>query len=127
MDRLYIVIDGTLPPGDQIAQTGHAASQFAFEHTELHHQWFASAKNIVVVSASSEHHLHALLALLKLGKIPYSAVHEPDLRNQLTAFATTGAARRYLSSLPLALRPQRRPRADQSMPAIDTTAKAVTA
>src|SRR5690349_10845536 len=104
MNRLYVVVDGTLPPGDQVSQACHAVSAFAHEHRSLHAAWQSCGRNIVVLSAATEAALLDKLRTIADGAVPCSTVREPDLNDRLTAFACSEDARKLLSTLPLALR-----------------------
>jgi peptidyl-tRNA hydrolase len=109
MKRLYVVVRADLEPGAILAQTGHAVSEFAALHPELHREWHAGEKNLVVLAAANEREIGALIH--RLCSVERAEVYEPDLGNELTACAFAGEAGRALSSLPLALRSPRPARA----------------
>lgn len=95
MKRLYIVVRNDIAPGLQMAQACHAAREFTLRSDE------DVGDNLVVLHAS-----HAELERL-VASAPCVPFHEPDLRGELTAAAFGGEARKILSTLPLALRPER--------------------
>jgi len=108
MGRLYVVTRADLAPGAQLAQSCHAVSAFAARFPEEHRKWHTAAQNLVVLSVADEKALSDLLDSIEdAHEIECAAFFEPDFDDALTAFAVSGEAGRLLSSLPLALRPQR--------------------
>lgn len=95
-----------LTPGEQLAQSVHAAFSFSDEHPEIAREWHHESNYLVVVAAPDEASLDALLQRAGDRQIPVTAIHEPDYDDALTAvvLAPTDEARRLCSSLPLALR-----------------------
>jgi len=108
MERLYCITRADLPPGDQATQLGHALSAFAVEHAVLHRAWHMAGKNLIYLAAPDRAALEALLAAGIAAGIPLAAFHEPDIAGELTAIAFGEAARKLVSSLPLALRAPKR-------------------
>lgn len=105
-DKLYIAVRADLPAGLQMAQSVHAAFQFAVAHPAATREWHFNSNYLVIVSVPNEAVLNDLaVKALALG-IAASPVTEPDMDNQMTAIAFTpgDAARRLLSQFPLALR-----------------------
>lgn len=95
MKRLYIVVRNDIRAGLQIAQACHAAREFTLRSGE------DVGENLVVLHAS-----HAELERL-VSLHPCVPFREPDLGGELTAAAFAGNARKLLSCLPLAMRPDR--------------------
>ena len=104
MDKLYIVVRADLPPGARVAQSVHAAFQIAHECPALVACWLASSANLVVLEVPDEAALVALRARAELAGVPASLFRETDLADAATALALGPAARRLVSSLPLAMR-----------------------
>jgi hypothetical protein len=101
MDKLYIVVDGSLPPGSQIAQAAHAVAEFWNTFPDAAREWKSGANIVVVLTTESTSELGSVCQSV-FGKAMLAPVHEPDLDNQLTAIATMGAGE-LLRGLPLAL------------------------
>jgi hypothetical protein len=99
-----VVTRKDLKPGYQIAQSGHAISQFILEHPELSKRWNNSY--LISLSIDSEEKLQKLLFKLQDSGIPVSYFIEPDIGNQLTSicFLETEETIRLTSSLPLSLK-----------------------
>ena len=95
MNRLYIIVRSDLPPGLQMAQACHAALAWAESHR-------CAPENVVVLHISSASMLEQLHEQVrKFRAVPF---FEPDLDSEITAVAVGEDARRFLSTLPLALR-----------------------
>ena len=107
MEKLFIVLRSDLEPGAQLAQTGHAVSEFSAQHPELFQRWRDGAKNIVVLAVPDEPELTSLLQRARMAHVSTAGFYEPDLGNSLTAIALAAGAQRLVSSLPLAGRPAR--------------------
>lgn len=103
MERLYVVTRSDLPPGLQLAQSVHAARQFAEEHPKLDRAWFRGSNNIVCLSVPDEPALRELVRSAER-ESPASSFLEPDLGGALTAVALGDGARKLVGNLPLALR-----------------------
>lgn len=105
-DRLYIAVRADLPPGLQMAQAVHAAFQFSDSHSDVMHRWMSDSNYLVIVSVPSEDALLDLITSAAHKGIGHTAVREPDIGDEVTAvvFTPGDAARRFCSSLPLALR-----------------------
>lgn len=103
--KLYIVVNRKLPAGLQIAQSVHAFQEFASEHPEVTASWHKNSNYICVLS-THEDGLFDLLDKAQDKEIKHSCFFEPDLDDALTAvaFEPSGASRKLLRKLPLALR-----------------------
>lgn len=98
MKRLYVVVRNDLPPGLQLAQACHAVRAFTEDFPEAD-----VGENLVALGA--EPFRLAQLALRAcIGGLDCSYFFEPDLRNELTAIASSGDLGKLVGSLPLALR-----------------------
>lgn len=102
--KLYVVVCADLLPGDRAAQSCHAALAFAFRHRELAETWFWDSNNIVLLECADEPALLSLVERARALGLPYALFSEPDFGSRSTAAAFAGGARKFLSSLPLALR-----------------------
>ena len=107
--KLYVVTRGDLTPGYQIAQSGHAISQFFLEHPEKARQW--NNNYLISLSIDNEEKLSSLLNKLLDNNISVSYFQEPDIDNQLTsiAFQADDISSKMVSSLPLSLKQFNKP------------------
>ena|SRR5688572_14311747 len=106
MEKLYIVVRADLKPGLQLAQACHALREFAARHPDLDTAWYRGSNNLVVLQVANEVALKGLMETV-LSETPNTCCadfREIDLGNQLTAVAFEDGARKFVSSLPLALR-----------------------
>jgi peptidyl-tRNA hydrolase len=106
MEKLYIVTRSDLSPGARCAQSCHAIRLFAEEHPDADREWYRGSNNLVVLEAENEGALMGLAAKARSEGIAASEFREPDFADAVTAVALGGAASRFLSSLPLALKPR---------------------
>lgn len=106
LSRLYIAVRADLPPGLQLAQSVHAAFAYAEDCPDLVHRWITDSNYLVIVSVPDEDALLDLISAAARKGIGHVAVREPDINDEVTAcvFTPGEAARRFCSSLPLALR-----------------------
>lgn len=108
MQKLFVVTRSDLPPNIRSVQLGHGGIRFQHEHPELAHQWFRNSDTLVYLEVPDEGALRALAVRADRAEVARSLVIEPDLDNAVTAVAIGPAGARLLSSLPLALRPEKR-------------------
>ncbi len=103
--KLYVIVRADLPPGLQIAQSIHAARQFAADHQAVEQEWFRKSNTVAVLSVPDETALRKLKTKAEMKGVQYSEFREPDLSDSMTAMALapTDAARRLCRALPLAL------------------------
>lgn len=106
MEKLYVVTRSDLSPGARCAQSCHAIRLFAEEHPEADREWYRGSNNLVVLEAENEGALLGLAAKARSESIPAVEFREPDFADAVTAIAVGGEAGRFLSSLPLALKPR---------------------
>lgn len=99
-DRLYVVVDATLPPGLKIAQSAHALAAFESEHPETYRDWHDTSNNLVVLQTLDLEELGG--GLMERHGFKVSFFHEPDLNDRLTAIAVEPRAWKKLSNLRLA-------------------------
>ena len=102
MNRLYVVVRADIAPGLQLAQACHAVAAFGTSFPGPFTTWHHGDSNIVCLQARDEAHLRELFAALPPEAISVS-FHEPDLAEQMTAFACDRRPKQW-SSLPLALK-----------------------
>lgn len=101
--RLIVVTRADLKPGYQIAQSGHAISQYLLEHHDLAKQW--NNNYLISLAISSEQKLEDLLTKLIHNGHRVSYFMEPDINNELTSicFIETERTKKFTSHLPLSL------------------------
>lgn len=103
INRLIVVTREDLKPGYQIAQSGHAISQFLLDHPDLGKQW--NNNYLISLAVSSEEKLENLLR--KLNRIGHRVSYftEPDINDQLTSicFLETDKTKHLTAHLPLSL------------------------
>jgi peptidyl-tRNA hydrolase len=105
MDRLYVVVRSDLPSGTIMVQSCHAAVDWCLRYVGQAARWRDhGGNNLVILSVPDEPALLRLHAQAEAEGWQEHLVREPDLGGEATAFAVEEAARRRLSSLPLALR-----------------------
>ena len=101
--RLIVITRNDLNPGYQIAQSGHAISQFHLDYPDLSKMW--NNNYLISLSVDSERRLKILLnRLLDMG-IPVSYFCEPDINDELTSicFLESDKTNKLTSSLRLSL------------------------
>jgi peptidyl-tRNA hydrolase len=105
-DKLYIVTRRDLPPGFQATQAAHAAFAFAAAHPVVFQPWIADSNYLVVLSVADESALRVLLEQAVQRHLRFTAFHEPDRNDELTALALEPgpATSRLCANLPLCLR-----------------------
>lgn len=85
--RLYVVVDGTLPPGLQIAQAIHAKDEFTREHPHAEQEWARTSNTISVLQVAGEQALRGVIDAASTLDVPHSFFEEPDLDGRVTAVA----------------------------------------
>jgi len=86
--RLYAVSRGDLSPGQQAVQTCHAVADLCVRNRDGDvAEWAENHKTMVVLGAKNEVELRALLQDLDSAGLRCQPFYEPDMDNQLTAFA----------------------------------------
>lgn len=86
--RLYILVDKKLPPIYGAVQGGHAVAQYMLEHKDSNN-W--NNEYLIYLSANVKQWKRKL----KRNKLDFSAFHEPDLKDKLTALAVVDDGRRF--------------------------------
>ena len=97
--KLYVVVDAALPPGQQLAQSVHAAFQLSVRYPEAIARWHEDSNFLVVLSAPFPSDLP-----VGHGRI---VVVEPDLPGcpvTAVAYVPHPDVTRALANLPLALK-----------------------
>lgn len=89
--------------GSILAQTVHAAFEFALEHREDTEKWNADSNYVVCLSVNSEKELLDLSERLSAHDVKHTLFREPDLDNQATSICIqpSDEARKLCSNLPL--------------------------
>lgn len=95
-----------LRPGDQAAQSAHAAFHFSYRYGPIFRQWYEESQFLILLAAPDEAALAALRDEAERRNLPVVSYHEPDLDNALTAIAIAPSekTRKLCANLPLALR-----------------------
>lgn len=101
--KLFIVVRRDLPPGAQIAQSVHAAQQFAVDHPETFRDWFETSNTVACLAAADVEHLERVATDATMRGACVSAFREPDLGGALTALAISNSGKTAVRGLPLAL------------------------
>jgi len=101
---LIVITRDDIKPGHQIAQSGHAISQFILDHFDLSRKWNNSY--LISLSIPNEEKLSKLLFKLQDTGVPVSYFIEPDIGNELTSicFIETEETKKLTSHLPLSLK-----------------------
>jgi len=104
VDKLYVIVRGDLPPGDQAVQSMHAALKYAKEHSDWT-AWYEASNYIALLSVPNERELMKLLMKARDRDLKFAAFCEPDLDDSMTAIALEPGfrSRRLCNGLPLAL------------------------
>jgi len=102
---LVTVVRRDLSFGQQLAQTIHSSSRFAYHHPELHKEWIEKSEYVVSLSVDNEEKLQRLYYKLLDNGATVVAFHEPDICNQLTSICYYGTPEliKITSNLKLAL------------------------
>lgn len=103
--KLYIITRRDLAPGMQVAQSVHAAFEFARIHPIVTEHWMETSNNICVLAVDDEIALIGLYATTKMLNLDSVDFYEPDLGNELTAIAIepNELSQRLVRDLDLAL------------------------
>lgn len=104
--KLYVAVRGDLAPGQQLAQSVHAAFEFAVDHPTLTEVWRRHSNYLVVVAVPDEAALLDLANRAAAADLRHTVVREPDCGNEVTAVVLEPgkAASKLCSTYPLALR-----------------------
>jgi len=100
--KLFIVTRRDLHPGALLAQTVHAASEFAIRHRSTFERWHTESNTIIVKTAGSEQELHRLLDRAQDRQLLHASFREPDMGGSLTSVALEPQARSLVRDFPLA-------------------------
>lgn len=103
--KLYIVTRRDLAPGMQVAQSVHAAFEFAKIHPLVTEAWMEQSNNICVLAVDDETQLAALYIAAKFLHLDCVEFREPDLDDEMTAIAIepNDVSQRLVRDLDLAL------------------------
>ena len=85
--KMYIVIRDDLSKSQQAVQGGHALAAFMLSYPDLASEW---NNHTIVYLKTDLKTLTQYEKLLPLADVNVASFHEPDIGNQLTAFAAYG-------------------------------------
>ena len=104
--KLYIVTRRDLAPGMQVAQSVHAAFEFARIHPIVTEHWMEISNNICVLAVKDEMELAGLYIAAKFLHLDCIDFREPDLDDEMTAIAIepNELSQRLVRDLDLALK-----------------------
>lgn len=105
--KLYLVTRRDLAPGARAAQLCHAMRQWSAEQPEADREWFELSNTVVLLEATDEPALEALLGRARDAEVLCVEVREPDLGEALTAVTIGPTGAGLVAQLPLALREQK--------------------
>lgn len=86
-EKLRIIVRQDMEPGYQIAQSVHAARQFAEEHPEKERSWFRGSNTIVILGVRNQDEILGVIKKARTLAVSHSVFREPDLNNEITAVA----------------------------------------
>lgn len=84
MNRMYVLVRRDLPVSYQAVQAGHAVAEYLIKNSST--EWWN--ETLIYLGVENEEHLENWIDKLKYYDINLSTFREPDIRNELTAFAT---------------------------------------
>lgn len=92
--KFYVITRADLSPGQQLAQSVHAISDFAYHYPEAHKFWTESSNTVVCLSVADEASLLSLqddLKAIQGDQLPVvGSWYEPDMNNAYTAIYALG-------------------------------------
>lgn len=106
-DKLYVAVRADLAPGPQLAQSVHAAFEFAVDFPSITEVWRRHSNFLVVVGLRDEMQLLELANSASAYNIKHTVVREPDYGDTVTAVALEPGtkAARLCAEYPLAMKP----------------------
>jgi hypothetical protein len=84
MKKLYVVTRSDLPSGDQAVQAGHAVAEYIINR-KGNFNW--NNETLIYLVVDDLEKMELLMRKLRAKFIQYFVWCEPDLQNQMTAFA----------------------------------------
>lgn len=81
--KLVIIVDNKLSPGQQLAQSIHAMDEFAFKQRKLFDHWKINSNVICCFSAN----IKEIIPRLDMHDVKYTAFKEPFFNNKITSLA----------------------------------------
>lgn len=108
--KLVTVTRNDLQQGQQLTQSLHSSSRFAYHYPELHREWIEQSEYVVSLSVDNEEQLQNLYDNLKSNGASVVAFHEPHFENQMTSLCYYGTptmrklARKLTPNIDLALK-----------------------
>lgn len=87
--KMYVVVRGDLPPGLRAAQAGHAVAEVCLYHASTAYGWNSDPDGnyLIILEVADEKELLNAYAFIRCHGIQQQAFREPDLDNEMTAFA----------------------------------------
>lgn len=103
-ERLYTVVDGTLPYGRKAAQAIHAVAEYALDQPEAFRQWHDNGNYVILLEVPTSDSLYRLYHDALQAGFVLKTFYEPDFGDRMTAFTLTPHPElpEFLSQLPSA-------------------------
>jgi len=101
--KLFLVVRGDLPFGQQAIQSAHALREFSEHHPDIDRMWYQESNTLIMKAVKDERALLALAEKLETRGIQFSPFREPDRDHELTALAIEPSGKKLLQGLPLAM------------------------
>lgn len=104
-DKLYVVVRKDMPTGVQMAQQGHAISEYWCQHQSSAKEWHDLSNFICVLHIDNEPQLKRLMADAYDRYIPAAHFCEPDMNDAMTAGVIHHSGKALVKDLQLAFAP----------------------
>ncbi len=101
--KLFLVTRADLAHGPQAIQSAHALREFSEHHPEIDREWYRTSNTLILKAVADEKALRRLADRARARGIRFSAFHEPDMGNAMTALAIEPSGKSLVQGLPLAL------------------------
>lgn len=88
-ERLYTVVDGTLPCGRKAAQAIHAVADYSLDQPEAFRKWHDNGNYVIVLEVPTPDSLYRLYHDALQQGFMLKAFYEPDFGGRMTAFTLT--------------------------------------
>lgn len=110
---MYVLVREDLPPGLRAAQAGHAVAEMCLHYPEEAWEWHTEGNYLIMLGVTGLDALlsfHNIFTLIGAGVFPVEAFHEPDMDNEMTAFACLPPSEMnwIFGRFPLAYKPKSR-------------------
>lgn len=90
--KVYVLVRADLPPGAQLAQSGHAAIELALKHPDV----VSCTPTIVMLQVRDEEHLLDFVRGASREGLPLATFVEPDMGYTTTAMAAVSDGRMFM-------------------------------